>query len=211
MLKGNASKALLTLRPLTVLWGQSYFLIQASQERNLQEISENFEMCSCCWGRGGRGEGHRTGAKLLMEKSGSKRWLPDQLPYSEAQRACCSGKATITRARGVLLMDHTWSVAERAGSQSSLSPVQWDFLEGQEDLSRKRLDKCPEGCPEEEERITFQECRARNEDAKPKPRRCRVQETQRFRKVPKEKVPSLYHLPGSEHKQPGDHGTRSLP
>lgn len=30
-----------------------------------------------------------------------------------AQRACSSGKATITRARGVLLMEQIWSVAER--------------------------------------------------------------------------------------------------
>ena len=71
-----------------------------------------------------------------------------------AQRACSSGKATITRARGVLLMDRYGLWPRESGSQSSLGPVQHDFLEGQGDLSRKRLDKCPGGCPEEEEGIT---------------------------------------------------------
>lgn len=81
-------------------------------------------------------------------------------------------------------------------------------MEGQGDLSIKRLVKCPGGFPGAEEGITIH---SQGWRCKSKSRRCKTQETKGFENMPKKKGPSFNHLIGTEHKKPGNHATWSFP
>lgn len=94
----------------------------------------------------------------------------------------------------MFLVDHSWSMAGEAGCWFALGPVQQGFLNGQGDLSRKRLDKY---LPKDGQELRKDsQCRTKNREVNPRDKQQQGSGNPGTQENAQEESTGFHHLTG---------------